>query len=513
MSGVPLHSIRDVWYHNLEKFPRKTAVVFEGASHSYADCDLLSDRLRRGMTQRWGLAKGMKVAVAAGNCFGYYVAYWGAVKAGAVVVPVNQRLGAAELQHILASSEAEVLVVDKRSWPVMRAALSEGCRVRGVVGIDFGEGDVVAMDELTATGAPLDDRPEIAPDDLAIIMHTSGTTGRPKGAMMRHSDLLFNNKLAIYAHSLRHEDVHLLVVPMFHATALYSLLPSSALLGSTIVIAPKPDARACVDLVRDHRVTTFFGVPMLLGMICLLPDVAHYDLSCLRVIAYAGAAMPVATIRKLRELFPHVMLHNFFGLTETISMTHVLPSADADVRGESIGKLLPQVSQRILDDDGNEVPAGVVGRLHLHRSDIICGYWKEPERLEHSMHGEWFDTGDLAAVDEEGYVYLKGRSKDMIIVGGENVYALEVEQALHSHASVLEAAVVGVPATGVREQLGELVKAVVVLRPGEEATEADIRRHCARRLASYKVPHMVEFRTELPRNPTGKVLKRVLKGE
>jgi acyl-CoA synthetase (AMP-forming)/AMP-acid ligase II len=328
--------------------------------------------------------------------------------------------------------------------------------------------------------------------------------------MMRHGDLLFNNKLAIYAHSLRHEDVHLLVLPMFHATALYSLLPTSALLGSTIVLAPRTDIRYLVELVQEHRISTFFGVPTLFHFLTMMKDLDKYDLSSLRVLAYAGSPMPPVTIKRLREKFPKVMLHNFFGLTETISMTHVLPSKDADTKPESIGKLLPHVCQRILDEEGNEVPPGQVGRLYFHRSNVISGYWKEPDRLPQSMKGDWFDTGDLAMVDEDGFVFLKGRSKDMIIVGGENVYALEVENCIMTLEKVREAAVIGVPATGVRAYLGELVKAIVVPHENVELTAADIKKHCMERLASYKVPQFIDFRKELPRNPSGKVLKRLL---
>ncbi|MBI2192144.1 MAG: AMP-binding protein [Planctomycetes bacterium] len=510
MSGVPLHSIRDVWYHNLEKFPGKLAVIDEGKSHHYRECDLLSDRLRRELATRYGFRPGDKVAIAGPNCFEYYITYWAVMKSGGVAVPVNTRLGSEEMRHVLDHSDAAIWVVHRDIWPAVREAASGCTALRHVVGMRFSEPGIEAFDSLVAQGENWDFRPEIREEDLGIIMHTSGTTGRPKGAMMRHGDLLFNNKLAIYAHGLRHEDVHMLVVPMFHATALYSLLPTSALLGSTIVLSPKTDIRYLVELIQTHRITTFFGVPTLFHFLSLMKGLDQYDLSSLRLIAYAGSPMPPVTIRKLRTLFPHILLHNFFGLTETISMTHVLPSQDADVRPESIGKLLPHVSQCILDEGGNELPPGQVGELHFHRSNVIPGYWKEPGRLEQAMRGEWFNTGDLALVDEEGYVYLKGRSKDMIIVGGENVYALEVENCIMTHEKVLEAAVIGVPATGVRAYLGELVKAVVVTRPGSELAEAEIKRHCVERLASYKVPQFIEFRSELPRNASGKVLKRLL---
>ena len=510
MSGIQLQSVRDVWYHNLEKFPNKAAAIYGGQEHSYRQCDLLSDSLRRELSCRFGLEKGDKVAIAGPNCFEYYIAYWAIMKSGGVVVPINTRLGREELEHAIGNSDSEIVIVHEENWEAVREVLPNCPRARHVVGIGLDEEGLTSFEELAVEGEAYDHHPEIGEEDLGIVMHTSGTTGRPKGAMMRHGDLLFNNKLAIYAHSLRHEDVHLLVVPMFHATALYSLLPTSALLGSTIVLAPRTDARELAELIQEHRVTTFFGVPTLFHFLTMMKDIDRYDLESLRLLAYAGSPMPPVTIKRLREKFPNVKLHNFFGLSETISMTHVLPSEDADLKPESIGKILPQVGQRVLDENGNAVPPGEVGQLHFHRENVICGYWKEPERLAESMVGDWFNTGDLAVVDEEGYVFLKGRSKDMIIAGGENVYALEVENCIMTHERVREAAVIGVPATGVRAYLGELVKAIVVPHEGEELTVPDIKGHCTERLASYKVPQFVEFIDELPRNPSGKVLKRML---
>ena len=512
MSGVELHSLRDVWYHNLEKFPLKLAAIYNGQGHKYEECDLLSDRLRRSLCVRFGLKKGDKVAIAAPNCFEYLITFWATMKSCAVAVPINVRLGPFEIKHILANSDAQILVVHKANWPKLNEALSACPDIRHVVGIGFTHDGVTPYGDLVAEGERYNRHPDIREEDLAIIMHTSGTTGQPKGAMMRHGDLLFNNKLAVYAHGLRHEDVHLLVVPMFHPTALYSLLSTSALLGSTVVLAPRAEARALVQLIEEYPITTFFGVPALLRFIAALPEIEESDArNRLRLIAYSGSRMPVETIRRLRQLFPNVMLHNFFGLTETISMTHVLPDRDADVRPESIGKILPHVSQRILDETGRETPRGQVGELHFHRSNVIPGYWKEPARLEESMWGDWFNTGDRAMVDKDGYVYLKGRSKDMIIVGGENVYSLEVEHCLLSLDKVDDAAVVGVPATGSRAHLGELVKAVIVVHPGSDLVVAEVKRHCMERMASFKVPQLIEFRPELPRNAAGKIVRRLLK--
>lgn len=526
MGYVEIRSTRDMWENTLPRFPNKPAVI--GASGtgesdlvlSFAQADERIERLRAALTTRLGVRQHDNVALLLPNCHEYFLLYWALVKSGAVVVPVNTRLRADETRHIIGSTEARVVVVHKSFWRLAREALADCPLVETVVTVGFAAEDapegkqMVAYDKLAATDTQSYDPPDIAPDDLAIIMHTSGTTGTPKGAVMRHADLLFNVRNAIYAQSWRHEDVHLLAVPMFHATALYSMLPASAYLGSTIVIAPRPHVPSLVQLIEQHRCTTFFGVPTLFHLLCNQRDLAQHDLSSLRLIAYAGSMMPTQTIRRLRECFPDVALHNFFGLTETISMTHVLPSGDALSHADSIGKPLPDIHQLIVDEALQPVPRGTVGQLCFHRSNIVQGYWKRQGQLEESCfehEGEpYFNTGDLAMVDADGYVYLKGRKKEMIIVGGENVYALEVENALLTHGDVTEAAVIGVEATGASAYLGELVKAFVVARQGSGLAERDIKRHCSERLASYKVPSLVEFRDRLPRTPTGKVIKSQL---
>ena len=521
MATREIRSTRDLWENNLPRFPNKPAVIDGDVVLSFADADERIERLRTALADQLGVRQHDSVALLLPNCHEYFLLYWALVKIGAVVVPVNTRLGVDETRHILSSTEGRVFVVHKSFWRVTREAL-DGCPdIATVVTVGFTPDDapdgkqVAAYDDLLATEPLPYDPPAIEPDHLAIIMHTSGTTGTPKGAIMRHADLLFNVKNAIIAQSWRHEDVHLLVLPMFHATALYSMLPSSAYLGSTIVIASRPHVPSLVKLIEKHRITTFFGVPTLFHLLCNTRGLGEHDLSSLRLIAYAGSMMPTQTIHRLRECFPDVALHNFFGLTETISMTHVLPNCDALAHPDSIGKALPDIHQLIVDEDLRPVPAGTVGLLCFHRSCIVQGYWQRPGMLEEACfehEGQpYFNSGDLAMVDTDGYVFLKGRKKEMIIVGGENVYALEVENAILTHDDVTEAAVIGVEATGASAYLGELVKAVVVAREGSGLAELDVKRHCAQRLASYKVPSLVEFRDKLPRNPTGKVVKNELK--
>jgi acyl-CoA synthetase (AMP-forming)/AMP-acid ligase II len=516
MSGIPLSNVPDVWNNVVAKFPNKTAVIFEGESHTFAELD---DRIRRmsaSLRERCGVRKGDRVSIAMPNCVEFYLTYWAAVHLGAVVSPVNIRLNAEGMRYVINTSESETILVHRSVWRAVAEALEDCPAIKHVVAAGF-EGDeeapadTIPFAELEAAD-PIDlPCASIDGDDLITLVYTSGTTGQPKGAVMTHDNELFNIKNNIVAHSCRHEDVNMLVVAMFHCTGLYSIVPTSAYLGSTVVIAQRPNMSELAQLIQDHRITSFIGVPSLLHFLTTMRDFDDYDLSSLRMIAYSGSPMPRQTITRLREKFPHVRLHNFFGLTETISITHVLPSEDALERAESIGKVLPDVGMKLIDEGGNEVASGEVGELCLRRENVVREYWRRPGLLEESMIDDWFRTGDLASVDDQGYVYLKGRKKDMIIVGGENVYALEVENTLLAHDDIRDAAVVGIEATGIATYLGELIRAVVVAEPDAELSERDVKRHCSERLATFKVPHQVEFRDELPRNPSGKVLKEELK--
>ncbi len=288
-------------------------------------------------------------------------------------------------------------------------------------------------------------------------------------------------------------------------------MPAAAYLGSTLIITPETGAARLARTAASEGATVWFGVPTTFHQLAAAPGREEGALDGLRLLAYAGSPMRPETIRRLNARWGHLGLHNFFGLTETISMTHVLPACDALERADSVGKALPEVYVRIAGEDGTEAPRGEVGELCFHRSNMIRAYWGKPGLLDESFDGDWFRTGDLASEDEDGYLYIKGRSKDMIIVSGENVYAAEVEAVLARCPGVADVAVVGVPAEGVRASLGELVKAAVVRAPGAELGELDVKRFAAGELPGYKVPHVVEFREGLPRNPSGKVLKEKLK--
>ncbi len=505
-----LPHIAAFWDNAVLQQPASLCCVHREREWSFAEADAAVARLAGYLREEAGVARGDRVALAIPNCAAFLLAYWAVLRLGAVVVPVNYRLGVEELAFVFADSEPVVVFLhDSLREKVLPPLKASGVTMRVLAVGEEGDSPQ-CVDEYAGADVPA--ALEIDPEDSAIILYTSGTTGLPKGAMMRHVDLVFNVHCAILAHSFRHEDVHLLVIPCFAPTTAYSLLPSCAYLASAVVMAPVAQPAELCALVDRWRCSTFIGVPTLFNLFMHDPAVRRADLSSLRLIAYSGSPMPAGTIALLRERFPHVALHNFFGLTETISITHVLPSADAAARADSIGKLLPEVYARIADENGQDVPSGEVGELLLRRDCVIPGYWRQPGRLEESVRDGWFHTGDLARRDEQGYFYVQGRKKEMIIVAGQNVYALEVEAVLLRHSGVRECAVIGVPATGARAALGELVKAVVVRQPGAELTEIEIKRHCAEILPGYKRPQVVEFREELPRNAAGKVLKRLLNG-
>ena len=508
MPGLPLATLTDVWLNTVSKFPSKTAVVMDGQRHTYRALDDAIARLA-GRLLTLGVQPGDRIAVAMPNCWEFYVAYWATLRVGAILAPVNFRLGPEELGYVFNNIDPKITFAHHQVWAEVAPAVPATSHI---IGVDI-EG-VESFEAALASGQPI---APVAVDTeaIAIIAHTSGTTGVPKGAMMRHADLLFNIKNTVIPFSWRHEDINLLLVPLFHVVGLYSVVPSSVYLGATVVVAPRPDPREVVAIIERERVTNFLSAPTFHHMVAALPDIAARDLSCLRMIGYSGSPMPVRTIERLAELFPHARLHNFFGLTETICLTHITPANAAVTHADSIGVTIPDVGMKILREDSSECDFNEVGILHIHRENTIRGYWNRPELLQAAItpDGQWFNTGDLARVDESGFVYLEGRQKEMIIVAGENVYALEVERCILSLAGVKEVAVVGIPATGVRSYLGELVKAVIVPLPEANLTPRDIKKHCMERLASYKVPQVIEFSEALPRNPSGKVLKTALKAE
>ncbi|HKV19467.1 MAG TPA: AMP-binding protein, partial [Mycobacterium sp.] len=393
---------------------------------------------------------------------------------GAVVVPVNTRFAESEVRYVVDDARAEVVLHPDAPLPDRPAHLT-----------------------LDADG-----------DTLAALMYTSGTTGFPKGAMVSHENLLSNVETCIRALKTP-VDMHirnLISVPLFHATGCNSQLLPTLQLGGTAVIMPVFEVQAFLRATADERINVLTSVPAVFWLAMNQPNFSDFDMSDVGWVTYGGAPTAPDVIARLRRSFPNARLANGFGLTETSSVSTVLPDEYAETRPETVGFAAPPVEVDLADVD----PATGVGELLIRGQNVVAGYWNKPEKTAETFVDGWLHTGDLARIDDEGCVQIVDRLKDMICRGGENVYCVEVENVLAQHPAVFEAAVLGVP----DEMMGEKVGAVVVPLPGAQADARGIRAFVKERIADYNAPQFVCFRSEpLPRNPAGKVLKPLLRSE
>ncbi len=503
-----MHTLTELWNRAAEEHAQSVAAIDAGQQFTYSDLDRMIAGFAGALRRQLGVSPGDRVGLIMPNCVHSISCYLGTVRAGAIALPVNIRLKAEEMAFILKDAGVRSLVVDRRVWPTVWEAVGELEGVTHIIGIDVHQPTVMPLDEVYQH-EPLRQSPPASADDVAAIIYTSGTTGLPKGAMITHGNIVFNVQATIAGHGFRPDDRHMLVVPLFHVTGLNTIMPTAFHQGASVVISADANPSVVMKLVAQWRATTFFGVPTTMILLAQTPGITALDWSSLRLIAYSGAPMPVRAIEKLRDLFPGVRLHNFFGLTETTSVTTVLEDEQALARPDSVGRAVPGLQLGIVDDDGAMLPPGQVGELVVKGPSVVKGYYNRPEATQEAIRDGWLHTGDNAYLDDEGYLFLQGRKKEMIIVAGENVYPVEVENVLTRHPAVAEAAVIGAP----HAVLGEVVKAVVVLVQGAKADELSIKRHCAQHLASFKTPQIVEFADALPRNPSGKVVKRRLTGD
>ena len=479
--------------------------VYNAREYTYAEVDAAAGALAASLQDELGLKPGERVAFVVPNCIEFVIAYVAVMKAGCIALPINIRLAADEMKFILADAGAAAIFVHADTRSPVDSVLDDVPGIRRRVAIGFQSDEYHLYDQLLQS-PPLDHCAEPTPGDVVAVIYTSGTTGRPKGAMITHANVVFNAHSAEIGLGFRPSDRHMLAVPLFHVTGLNTILPAVLLHRSSAVITASPSPVEQLELVERFAVTTLLGVPTLYIMMAAVKDLDKLNLASLRLIGYSGAPMPAEAIQKLKNRFPNANLHNFYGLTETTSIASVLPAENAISHAASIGLPVERVEFSIRDDEGNPLPAGEIAELCIRGGNIFKGYLNRPDATREAFVGNWFRTGDLALIDRDGFVFLQGRKTEMIIVGAENVYPVEVENVLCSHPAVREAAAVGMPS----DVFGELVRAVVVLKHAAEATEADIRRHCTERLAGFKVPHKVEFTDALPRNPSGKVVKRWL---
>ena len=480
-----------------------------------------------------GIVHGDRVAILSANNPEWVVLFWAAAALGVVVVPLNAWWKTEELEFGLRDSGAKLLCCDARRWALVRDIVAELEDLEHVFVMDLDAPDGMARPgtELMVTDPGTMPEPTAAAgeDDLLAILYTSGTTGRPKGATVTHRQAIANlqNLFCLgVAGAMRGGDTApelatdiqagtLLVVPLFHVTGCLATMTVNYASGAKLVLMPpgRFDVDAAMRTIEQEKVTTIGGVPTIMWRLVEAPNFDDYDLSTVTRASYGGAPAAPELVQRIRERFPKVKktLATAYGLTETASVATSNVGDDYATHPDSVGRTVPTVEIRIVDEDGADVPVGETGEIWLRGPTIMLrGYWNRPEANAEAITPDgWFRSGDIGRFDADGFLYLVDRAKDMIIRAGENVYCVEIEQILFEHPDIVDAAVVGVP----HRELGEEVKAVVQLRDGSTTTVEDVREHCRAHLADFKVPEYVELRDEpLPRNPAGKVLKSLLRG-
>jgi long-chain acyl-CoA synthetase len=497
-------SIADVPFLQARRAPAKPALVHEGGELTYRELWERCARFAAFAAARAG--RGGRVALLLPNVPELAVAYFGAIAAGAVAVPVNYRLSPPEVGYVLEDSGAAVLVTTAAQHEKI-AALPAARGVSAFVVVDGAPAGATTFEAALAAAPPLPEPAPVSQGDVACLLYTSGTTGFPKGAMISHANCLFNAGSCERTLGYREDDVALVTLPLFHVTALHSQVVAFLALGATVVLQREYDTRRMLELVGRHGVTALFLVPAVYKLVTLREDLASFDLSRVRLAAYGGAPMDPETIRSLRRLLPGVELHNCYGLTESSSLATVLPDDAIQARTESVGLPVPGTQAEVRGLAGEVLPRGSAGELYLRGPNVVQGYWGAPEKSRAALGTGWLRTGDVARIDEEGFVFVLDRVKDMINRGGEKIFGLEVENVLYAFPGVQEAAVVGVP----HPIFGEVPVAFVAPFPGASIDPEALRAFCASRLADFKVPVEVRFVERLPRNPGGKVLKHELR--
>jgi long-chain acyl-CoA synthetase len=475
--------------------PELPAIRLGEVELSYGELDERSARLATLMGEK-GVEPGDRVGVMLPNVPEFPIAYYGVLRAGAVVVPMNVLLKRREIAFYLEDSGAELLL----AWHGFAEEAREGAADTAAELIEV---ETAAFAELLAGHEPTPELQDTAENDTAVILYTSGTTGKPKGAELTHLNLFRNADVSSRTTcEISEGDVVLGALPLFHSFGQTVGMNASLKVGACLTLVPKFDPGEALATMQRDQVTHFYGVPTMFGALLHHPERESYDTSSLRTCITGGASMPVEVLRGFEEATGAVVLEGY-GLSET-SPVACSNHPDSERKAGSIGTPIEGVEMRVVDEDDNEVPQGEVGEIVIRGHNIMKGYWQRPDATAEAMRGGWFHSGDMARIDEDGCFYIVDRKKDLIIRGGYNVYPREVEEVLFEHPKIREAAVVGVP----HDEWGEEIGAAVVLHDGEELAPAEVSAYVKERIAAYKYPRVVWFLDDLPKGPTGKILKR-----
>jgi fatty-acyl-CoA synthase len=496
------------------EFANKIGIVCGDVRLTYSEYSRRANCLSNALTHL-GVARGERVAWLGYNCHRLLEAYYGVVQMGAVLLPLNIRITPSEIAFILDDSESVVLFYDRDFTPIVEALKKESSSIKRYVPLEPEPG-ISGYEELLAAESTDFTPPQINDDDLAELFYTSGTTANPKGVMMTHRNLYLHAMQVLAGLAIKDANIQLHTIPLFHVNG-WGTPHSITCAGGRHVVIKKFDPQQVLDLVQRERVTHFSMVPTMATALINHPAVRDYDLASLEFVQIGGAASPVDLIREVEQTLG-CRCYAGYGLTETTPVLTVgflkdhlkdLRDSERWKRQAMTGYPLPGVEVEIFDADDKPLPhdGQTPGEIVVRADNVMAGYWKRPEETAQTLRGGWLHTGDMAVVDEEGYFLIVDRKKDIIISGGENISSIEVEKAVYSHPLVLECAVIAVP----DDRWGEVPKALVVLKPGQSATEKEVVDYCRGILPGFKIPKSVEFFDALPKGGTGKILKKELR--
>jgi acyl-CoA synthetase (AMP-forming)/AMP-acid ligase II len=484
--------------------PDREGLVCEGIRRTYKQMNDRANRIANTM-KALGVNHGDRVGLLALNEPEYFDMYFGLGKIGAILVPINHRLAGPEIEYILSDCEAKVLVFGKEFAEVVDSIRNDIPSKDLVAIFDDPPGWAKSYESVIREASEEEPEEEGGDDDTLTILYTSGTTGRPKGAQLTHTYYFWNSVNLMSTLGMDVGETTLIALPLFHIGALAGP-PWLVHAGGKAVLLRTLDPKRFLELIQEEKVNGFGSVPQLLDFLKLVPDFENYDWSSIKIILVYAAPVPVALIEEYAAA--GIKVRQLYGLTECNTAT-VLDGENAIAKVGSCGKPFFHTEVRVVDENDRDVGPEVKGEVLLRAPNMMKGYWNRPEETEAALKDGWLHTGDVGRLDVEGFLYIMDRKKDMIISGGENIYPAEIEDSLRHNAKILDVAVIGYP----HEKWGEAVMAVVVVREGEELTEAEFLEWCEGKIGKFKIPKKVVFSETIPRTPTGKILKRVLRDE
>lgn len=491
----------------------KTALYFQGKETSYQELEGAVTKFASSL-KKLGFQKGDHIALVVGNTPHFVIGLYGALRLGVTVIPINPIYTPDELSYIINNGDVKGIITLDMLLEKFEKMAEDLPKVEHYIiaetnpEVPFGHSSLSpklkSFTQLVQDGELDFERPYLDDDDVAVILYTSGTTGKPKGAMLTHKNLYSNAKDVGTYLGITPDDRVIATLPMFHVFCLTVALNAPLMSGGTVLVVPKFSPETIFKLTREQQATVFAGVPTMYNYLLQYPEGKSSDFESIRLCVSGGASMPVALLENFEKKF-NCQISEGYGLSEASPVTCFNP-LDRPRKAGSIGTSIIHVENKVVDENGEEVPVGEVGELIVRGPNVMKGYYKMPEETAATLKDGWLYTGDMARVDEDGYFYIVDRKKDLILVGGYNVYPREVEEVLYSHPKVAEAAVVGVP----DPDTGEAVAAFVVSKD-ESLTEEELIAYCKEHLAKYKIPSSISFMEELPKNTTGKILRRHLK--